>query len=473
VKGWSSLRPRWNGFLLVVFCGTLCSCGGFKDYAPDPISQADVTREFESNRQALVSIDKFVTEAGYQNGWPPSTWGLDELTLAGAYFSPSIQLSRRLKVLTEAIGDSMLDERGISLSIASEYHSREVVGDEPWGVGFVVGLPFVTEEKKKALSDKSLLYKESALYELSAAAWKLHSNLRDYLLRINFADQQLELANQKLRLLMEVGELIQKRVDNGFDSSIDLTKRRLVTKDFEEHVLELKSSRVELVSKLAGEVGLPFDVFNTTVIFSDLLTKDVSLLHRDAYRTIALRHRSDLQGRLVDFGISDAELKLSLIAQYPEFTLSPGYFWDQGDSVWNFALSLIMPKNSDVKILEKEASRAVQRARVKELQTNILSNIDMKYSSILSKQAVMSLHQEKIGQAFDLMDRKVAEFESGHTNRVDLYEARIQLLDYSARMLDDQFSLMQSIAALEDICESPVFFDSNISIGAINTKEDL
>jgi len=203
------------------------------------------------------------------------------------------------------------------------------------------------------------------------------------------------------------------------------------------------------------------------------LNKEVSLLHRDAYRTIALRHRSDLQKTLVEFGISDAELKLSLIAQYPELTFSPGYFWDQGDSVWNFALGLIMPKNSDVKILEKEASRAVQRARVKELQTNILSDIDTKYSSILFKQSVMSLHQEKIGQAFDLMDRKVTEFERGHTNRVDLYEARIQLLDYSARMLEDQFSLMQSIAALEDICESPAFFDSDISIGSINTREDL
>ena len=132
-----------------------------------------------------------------------------------------------------------------------------------------------------------------------------------------------------------------------------------------------------------------------------------------------------------------------------------------------------MPKNSDVKILEKEASRAVQRARVKELQTNILSDIDTKYSSILFKQSVMSLHQEKIGQAFDLMDRKVAEFERGHTNRVELYEARIQLLDYSARMIEDQFSLMQSIAALEDICELPAFFDSDISLGAIHTKEDL
>ena len=71
------------------------------------------------------------------------------------------------------------------------------------------------------------------------------------------------------------------------------------------------------------------------------------------------------------------------------------------------------------------------------------------------------------------MDRKVAEFERGHTNRVELYEARIQLLDYSARMLEDQFSLMQSIAALEDICESPAFFDSDISIGSINTREDL
>ena len=469
----SYLRLRWNSFLPLVFCGTLCSCGGFKDYAPDPISQADITREFESNRQSLASIEEFVAEAGYQNGWPPSTWGLDELTIAGAYFSPSIQLSRRLKELTDAIGDSILNESGISLSIASEYHSREVVGDEPWGVGFVVGLPFVTKEKKKTLSDKSLLYKESALYDLSAAAWKLHSNLRDYLLSINFVDQQLELANQKLRLLMEVGELTQKRVDNGFDSSIDLTKRLLAIKDFEEHVLELESSGVELVSKLAGEVGLPFDAFATSGIFSDLLNKEVSLLHRDAYRTIALRHRSDLQKTLVEFGISDAELKLSLIAQYPELTFSPGYFWDQGDSVWNFALGLIMPKNSDVKILEKEASRAVQRARVKEIQTNILSDIDTEYSSILFKQSVLSLHQEKISQAFDLMDRKVAEFERGHTNRVELYEARIQLLDYSARMLEDQFSLMQSIAALEDICESPAFFDSDISIGSINTKEDL
>ena len=444
-------------FFLGIFYLILAGCGHMKSYVADAPEKEQITQDFDSRGASLNSLVDFVSESGYGGSWPPEKWGLEELMYAGLYYSPRLEVARKNRELSEI--SAQLSALGMrqKVQVATEYHSREANGQEPWGVGFAVDLPFFSTKKREAFSQKSLFYLDGAALELSQEIWLLHSSLRNNLFRLAVNDAKRKLYAQKIKLAEELDELIEVRFTHGFADREALDKRRFELGLFREFELNLEIERLEIIYFMARLIGMSAADFQKF----DLETPDFDQTYNmDGldFKSAALRNRIDLQKSLVDFGIADVELKLSLINQYPQISIVPGYFWDQGDNIWNFALGLVLPNHADAFVLRAEASRSLEHLKVKEKQINILSEVDQNHVTVLSTEKSFRQSRLNLRRAHDMFAGKEAGFSAGDISRVELYDARLNYLQIAERFVDNKFTYFSAIAELEDSCQTPLVF---------------
>ncbi len=445
----------------IIFVG-LCGCAQFKSYVSDPPDSDQITQEFDSRDVTRESLTAFVSKAGYDRPWPPAKWGLEELMYTALYFSPRLEVARKNQELFEV--SAKLSELKIqkTIQVATEYHTKEVNGEEPWGLGFAVGLPFFSEKKQKVLSEKSLLYVDDATLNLTQEIWLLHAALRNNLFRWNANVSKQALNTQKIKLAQELVDLVKTRLSYGFASREQLNKRQYDLGIFRKHELTLDMERLEILSIMARLIGIPAIDLEQFEMKSLTLDAALDIGGAEIYRSAALLNRVDLQESLVDFGLADVELKLALIKQYPEISISPGYFWDQGDKIWNFALGLTLPRQSEALVLRAENLRNLKRLQVKERQINILSQVEGRHA--IAQSARLGLIQSRLNlhRASDIFLGVEEKFGVGNISRVDLYDERLSYIDLAEEFIDQTSDFFTALAALEDSCQTPLVFQYKI-----------
>lgn len=451
---------------------SLCGCGHMKGYVPDRPDSGQITQDFDTREVTRQSVAGFVLNLGYDRPWPPETWGLEELMYTALYFSPRLKVARQNKELFEVSAQLSGLEMQRNIQVATEYHTNEVNGEKPWGLGFTVGLPFFSEKKQKVLSDKSLLYVDEATLKLTQEIWSLHSQLRNSLFRWNANASKRALNTQKINLARELVDLVEARFAYGFASRDQLNKRKYDLGLFLERDLILEVERLDIVSTMAGFIGMP--AIDLERLVMDNLTFDEipDIAGVEIYRSAALLNRIDLQESLVDFGLADVELKLALIKQYPEVSISPGYFWDQGDKIWNFALGLTLPRQTDLAVLQAESMRNLKHLIVRENQINILSEVEGHHA--ITRSARSSLIQSRLNlrRASEIFSGVEEKFGVGSISRVDLYDERLAYIGIAEQFIDRMSEFFTALAALEDSCQTPLLFQYKVLASMNNQLKD-
>jgi outer membrane protein TolC len=93
-------------------------------------------------------------------------------------------------------------------------------------------------------------------------------------------------------------------------------------------------------------------------------------------REQALLSRADLGQAMVAYAAAEARLQLSVARQYPQFVLSPGYYWDHGIAKFPFNVGLTLPLNGNKgEIAEARAGRELAGQRMLALQADIYGAI--------------------------------------------------------------------------------------------------
>jgi len=453
----------WRRYLCVgMLFISLCGCGQMKGYVLDQPDSDQITQDFDTRDITRESVDVFAAKLGYNRPWPPEKWGLEELMYTALYFSPRLKVARQNKELFEVSAQLSGLEIQKKVQVATEYHTNEVNGEKPWGLGFTVGLPFFSEKKQKVLSEKSLLYVDDATLKLTQEIWLLHSELRNNLFRWNANAAKRKLNIQKIKLARELIDLVEARFSYGFANRDQLNKRKYDLGLFLEQELMLETERLEIVSTMAGFIGMPAIDLEQLVMSHLTFDETPDISGVEVYRSAALLNRIDLQESLVDFGLADVELKLALIKQYPEISISPGYFWDQGDKIWNFALGLALPKQSDVLILQAENVRNLKHLEVKETQINILSQVEGYHAMAQSARARLVQSRSNLRQANEIFAGAEERFGVGNISRVDLYDGRLAYIAIAEQFIDQMSDYFTALAALEDSCQTPLLFQYKV-----------
>ena len=93
-------------------------------------------------------------------------------------------------------------------------------------------------------------------------------------------------------------------------------------------------------------------------------------------RERALLSRADLGQAIGDYAAAEAKLQLSVARQYPQFVLSPGYYWDHGIAKFPFDVGFTLPFNGNRgEIAEARAGRDLAGQRILALQADIYGQI--------------------------------------------------------------------------------------------------
>jgi len=331
-------------------------------------------------------------------------------------------------------------------------------GSQRWVLGGVLDLPIETANKrglrKLAAEERSL----AAEIDFYRAAWDVHAQVFAALAELTAARAELRSLGDEeaagrdrladLSLQLEAGRISRLALAQAEDEAARLA-------------LDLETARnreVRALASLAQAVGVPHAVLATLPI-DTLVAPDLPAVPAaPAAREIGLTSRCDLRRSLVEYAITEAELRLEVARQYPDFRLGPGTSWDQGDHKYILGFSVELPlfDHNEGPIAEAEARRAAAEARFLALQERAIGAIEgarLAYAGALRERAAASAALATAQLREERLARSVA---AGAAERGVLLEARVGSAQLERLRAAGDARALQALGELELQLQRPL-----------------
>jgi outer membrane protein TolC len=317
-------------------------------------------------------------------------------------------------------------------------------------------VPIVTAGKTEAKIAQARNLSEAARIEIAQTAWQVRARLAKSLLDYQFATQQSAVLSNEVKLRSAIVDMLQKRVDMGMASNIELSTARIALQKAEQ-ALNAEQGRIpSLQANLANNAGLPLTSFKQLVIKNTALK--ASPVQTDLLQYEALLNRLDVRAALARFDAAEAKLRLEILKQYPDLTLSPSRVFDQGDQIWSLGFSSLLSlvnKNRGL-IAEATAQRELQIAQFEALQAKVIGDLNQTKADYLAslesqeKATAVLFSQQKRTQ------RTQQQFEAGFSDKLALVSAELENLTAEQNILQSSYKVEIAKLALEDTIQRPL-----------------
>lgn len=444
------------GFLALAACSSVA-------YSPRPLKVEESAAEFLGRSGESSALKAFAAANGYRaQDWPPAQWGLAELTLVALYFHPDLSAARLRAEVARAELAGAAQPQSWAAQMGPGYHSRELPDTSgPWTLGLELEFPLVAQRKRAALAERSAFLADAAELDIAQAAWLVRGRLRDRFLELWASREALALANAQVAARRQMLGMASRRAEAGMLSARELAIEQLAVSQLEQALGQQAARGQRARGELAAALGLPLGVLERMSLRFDPRVSAAIDLDDAALRRLALRNRLDVHRRLLEFGAADAEVKLAVATQNPDFRLGPGYAWDQGDNVWSLALGINFPgaARAQASIREAQARRelaAEQFTATQAVVIGLTSSAGAQYrlagERVESAQRSLRLQQEQ-------ESRIIRQFDSGAADRMQRTAARIETLGAQSVLEAALVDWRQALAQLEDAVQRPLIDD--------------
>ena len=452
---WSAIPASLRIVVPLAIC-VLSGCAP-ANYSPRPLDREPL-RAHQTRSPEDAGLAALVQASAYRGDWPPPSWSLETLTLVALYFNPRMAVVRAQAAVAETEVASAAQGLPIGLNIAAEHHSRQLDGDSPWSLGFSLELPLTGGGRRAARVDRASALAEAAQLDVAATAWRVRAELRDALIQHLDATRRVDTLAQRAAAQQSMLALVRKRVDAGLYSARELGQELAASAELETLLAAQRARAQDALSVLAGALGLPLDTVRGMRVGEDALIADAAFPEADFARELALKNRLEVQRRLLEFGASDAALRLALASRYPELSLSPGYLWDQGDRIWSLATGMLFAPDwrGLAGVREAEARRELAAQRFTALQIEVIAQTEQALAAWRASEEREQLATRQVELALQQHARTRRAFDAGVTGRLELVAA--QLVELAARqaMQGADLERLQAMARLEDAIEKPL-----------------
>lgn len=426
-------------------------------YAPRALERAPLQSHLERSPDD-AGLSGLIAAVGYRDPWPPEQWTLETLTLAALYFNPQMNTARAEAALASAELDSAAQRLPLGLQIAAQHHSREVDADGPWSLGLALELPMAGSGRRAARVERASALAESAQLAVAAAAWNVRAGVRDALVGQREASLRIDALSRRLDAQREMAALVRSRVEAGMLSAHELARERAAESALEVQLDTERAREQAERAQLAAAIGLPLGTVARMTIAGNALDMAGDPPAADRARELALKNRLDLQRKLLEFGAADAEVRLAVASQYPEVSLSPGFWWDQGDRIWSLATALTFPPGawSVAGVREAEARRELAALRFEALQLDAIARAE-KAVAAMDAIADRALSAARLSSLADQQFARIQRlFDAGAAGRLELVAARLSAAAALEARLESDIARLHAIARLEDAIEQPL-----------------
>lgn len=366
-------------FILLSGCSTQ-----YKTYTAKPL-ESDTEKSiavYQAQNIDSTALRDWLTTQGVQNTpWPRTSWDIDSLVFVGEFFSSALAVEKAKVAVAKAAEITASQKRNPEITLNSEYHSDRSGGVSPWTLGGLFSWVYEKPEKRQTRIDYAQAVTDLAKLKAADVKWQIRDGIVDHYLDVLVASQKQIMLLEEVTVLQSMLDVLTRSMELGQISDFELSATRLALQQSELAVKALDVAKTEARTQLALAAGLPADALLKVMLdegyFSQLPTLDMPALKLDVLQSRALVTRPDIRYALAEYLVAEADLHREIMKQYPDFTLSPGFIFDQSDNVWALASDFILPIH-DLHvgpIVEAEAQRALKAEQVLALQRDVLQQV--------------------------------------------------------------------------------------------------
>jgi cobalt-zinc-cadmium efflux system outer membrane protein len=445
----------WRRVVFFSLVGTFAGCAHYHAAPLQPQHSAD---EFAARRLTEFRLrDEFVPLMPQAAAtWPPGQWDRAELLAVALTQNPQLAVARAQIQAALSREITAAQAPNPDLTLQSEYARHDA---HPWLYGIYVDWLLRSPERRRLDSKIAELDTGNARLQLMDQAWAVRSALAAALSDWENGRRRLELLDRLATAQDRLVALEQRRVGVGEDSPSELLISQQTRIQIERQQAESREAINTAQAAVAKALGLPPQAMDGIAFawpdWGEPPPVDDNT-RREA-REQALLSRADLGQAIGEYAAAEAKLQLSVARQYPEFILSPGYYWDHGIAKFPFDVGFTLPLNGNKgEIAEARAGRELAGQRMFALQVDIYGqivaaeraeHIARASADAALRQLAAARHQQ---QAADLA------FTVGANDRQEQVGAEILAMRAELEVLEMRAELQTSRNNLEDVLHAPL-----------------
>jgi cobalt-zinc-cadmium efflux system outer membrane protein len=452
-------RSRPGAMLLAAGLGALGGCVG---YQPQPLSPESAAVGLAARSLHDEGLRQFMAQnLGHEPAvWPLPQWDLAALTLAAWYYHPDMAAARALLAAAQAGKKAAGERLEPGVSFTPQYTSNPD-GLSPWTLGFALDLPWETAGKRAKRVAAAEAGEKSADYQLAATAWSVRSRLRTALLSFWSAQETAGWFDRRLADEAAFFALLQQRLTAGEIAAVELASARVTLE--QSRLMAQEGHRQQQLARvgLAQAIGVSENALaDVSFDFRGLIEapSPAGLPPADELQKLALQMRPDILVALADYDAAEANLRLEIARQYPDFHFGPGYTWDQGAKRWALGVGFTLPvfNRNRAAIAKAEADRAAARARFEAVQGRVLGELEGARVNFQAGGESLRAADELERQQQAQFAAAKARFASGEIGRLEFLQASVQYEEAVVARVSSLVQAQAAFAALQDAVQRPL-----------------
>lgn len=445
---------------LLLLLASLGGCG-LAHYAPAPVDAERVQQEVLALRLDDPALREHLAGLGVEvSTWPKRRWRVEELAAAALMLNPELAVARAEWAARRAGVLSAGQRPNPEATLGLEHHSDTPGEETPWGLLASLGLVVETAGKREARLAEAQARALQAREEAAVAAWQVRSAIRRACVALVGAERALHLLERRRTVAAEALRVLDRRVELGESGALEASALRIEEQRLQLAVNRARSDRVEARVSLAQALGLSpaaVEALEVDLPAWERPRPPEALPAREA-RARALLARHDVRAALAAYAAAEAGLREAVAAQYPDLTLTPGIFFDQSDTIWQFGSALLLPvlHTNAGPVAEALAVREREAARLRALQALVIGEVEA--AALRYAEAAAALAEtERLREALTARERTVAsQVELGYADQLEGVRARLE----SALALEVRESalldLQRAQSGLEEALQRPL-----------------
>jgi cobalt-zinc-cadmium efflux system outer membrane protein len=342
------------------------------------------------------------------------------------------------------------------LTLQSEYARHD---PHPWLYGISLNWLLRSGERRRLDTEIARLDTSNARLQLMDHTWLVRRSLASALSDWESAQRRANLLERLAAAQDRLIDLEQRRITAGEDAPSELILLQQSRIQVEQQTAELHTLAAASQAAIAKALGVPVQALDG-VKFEWPDWGEPPQVEAAMWRQLreqALLSRADLGVAIGEYAAAEAKLRLAIAHQYPQFTLSPGYYWDHGIAKFPFDVGFTLPLNGNRgEIAEARAGRELAGQRLLALQADIYGEIEA------------AEREERIArQSADAAQRRLASVQSqvqhaelalrlGSADAQEQVGAQILAAQAELDVLQMRAQLQASRNSLEDVLHAPL-----------------
>ena len=442
--------------LALATAAALAACAPAVRYHPKPIVPAASAERLESRTLGDPGLRQFMEKNLSQNmsAWPQQAWGLRDLTLAAYYFNPQMQIARAQAEAARAAVTTAAARPNPVVSVAPGIPS-------PYLLSLDLLFTWRRAGRRRMMVEQARDLGAAANYAVAATAWKVRSGLRTAYLNYFLALRQQELLEHEVHLHSMQVQLQSARFKVGYVARTDVLGARQGLLSSRVELRRAEGRIPETRAALAGAVGIPVAALQGVKFSWSAFDRqpEPAAVSPQRIEREAVLNRLDVRQALAQYQAAQAALQLEIARQYPNFTLGPGYQFEETHSYFTLTFSSILPvfNRNQGPIAEAEARRKEAAARFLATQSNAIAESEQALAQYHAAVAELREARRSLAEMRNVQEpMALQQVKFGESGQIFLNSIRLQGAAAVATQLAAMDHLQTALGHVEDAIQRPL-----------------